>query len=134
MKKVLVLSGLALALCYQAGAQSGTLLTNPVVVVTPMTLDFGAVPARTTVTNTLLVENAGGGKLVGRAVVAAPFKIIEGANYSLKENEAQVLTIIYTPTKAEADTQTVRFTGGYGAKVTVTGRRATPAPNSPDQR
>lgn len=134
MKKILVLMTAGMALLGIARGQDGTLLTNAVVVVTPTTLDFGTVAARTTVTNTLLVENAGEAKLVGKATVAPPFKIIEGARYSLKANEAQMLTITYTPTKAERDTRTVYFTGGFGAKVTVTGQRAVPPPNSPGQR
>jgi hypothetical protein len=103
-------------------AQAGSLITNPVVMVTPMVLDFGPVKTHTTATNTLVVENAGGGKLVGKAAVSPPFKIIAGANYNLKEDAAQLLTVIYTPTTAGTDTQTITFTGGGGAKVTVTGK------------
>jgi len=102
--------------------QAGSLITNPIVMVTPMVLDFGPVKRHTTATNTLLVENAGGGKLVGKAAVAPPFKIISGGNYNLKEDAAQLVTITYTPSNAPADTQAVTFTGGGGAKVTVTGK------------
>ncbi|HWW02579.1 MAG TPA: hypothetical protein VNZ64_22970 [Candidatus Acidoferrum sp.] len=134
MKKFLAVSGLLLALAGHAAAQNDTLFTNPVIVVSPMTLDFGPVPKHTTVTNTFLVENFGSGKLKGGATVSAPFKLIEGANYSLKEHEAQVVTITYTPGSAVSDTGTVRFTGGFGAKATVTGRRADAAPNRPERR
>jgi hypothetical protein len=103
-------------------ALASELLTNPVVMITPIVLDFGLVKAGSTATNTLLVENAGGGKLVGKASVAAPFKIISGGSYSLKENTAQVVTITYTAGRSTADTQTVMFTGGGGGKVNVTGR------------
>jgi len=120
MKRLLVTLSLALICIVRLKASS--LITNPVVIVTPTTIDFGSVKAKTTVTNTFLVENAGGGKLVGKATVAPPFKIISGESYSLKENAAQVVIIIYTPSHASNDTQTVTFSGGGGAKVPVTGR------------
>src|ERR1051326_3317416 len=91
-------------------AQAGSLITNPVVMVTPMVLDFGSVKSKTSVTNSVLVENAGGGKLVGKATVSGPFKIVSGGNYTLKTDSAQLVTIA--------------FTGGGGAKVTLTGRLA----------
>ncbi len=108
--------------CSAARAQS--LFTNPVIVVSPMTLDFGAVPKNHTITNTFLVENAGGGRLVGKVSVPTPFKIIDGVNYSLLRNEAQVVTIVYRPSGAREDKKTVQFTGGGGAKATVRGRLA----------
>jgi hypothetical protein len=124
MKQIFCATALLLALASLDRVQAASLITNPVVMVTPMSLDFGAVKNHTTATNTLLVENAGGGKLVGKATVAPPFKIISGANYTLKEDAAQLIVITYTPGSAPAVTQTVTFTGGGGAKVTVTGRAA----------
>jgi len=117
---------------YPDCVQASSLITNPVVMVTPLTLDFGSVQPKTTVTNTFLVENAGGGKLVGKATVPAPFKIVSGESYSLKENAAQVLTITYTPGRNALDTQTVTFTGGGGAKALVTGKLA--GARTPSQR
>ena len=89
-----------------------------------MVLNFGPVPDKATATNTFLVENMGRGKLVGTATVPAPFKIISGGDYALRENEAQVVTITYTPSGAASDTQTVKFTGGGGSKATVRGKLA----------
>jgi hypothetical protein len=103
---------------------ASSLITNPVVMVTPMVLDFGVVKTNSTVTNTFLIENAGGGKLVGKASVSPPFKIISGGTYSLKENTAQIVTITYTPSRAPVDSQTVTFTGGGGAKAIATGKRS----------
>ena len=119
-----LLGGLALVciLTSSGRAFGSNLLTNPVVMVTPIVLDFGSTKTGGSLTNTFLVQNAAGGKLVGKASVPAPFKIISGGNYSLKENAAQVVTIIYTPTHASVDTQTVTFSGARGAKATVTGR------------
>ena len=39
----------------------------------------------------------------------------------------QVITITYTPSGAEADTETVKFTGGGGVEAIVTGKLAVPA-------
>jgi hypothetical protein len=113
---------LSLAFLFIARLQASSLITNPVVMVTPLVLDFGSVRAKNTTTNTLLISNAGGGKLVGKATVAPPFKIISGDNYTLRENAAQVVTITYTPSHATNDSEAVNFSGGGGAKVQVTGR------------
>jgi hypothetical protein len=115
-------------------AEADTLFTNPVIVVTPMTLDFGQVTTNATATNTFLVENIGRGKLVGTATVAAPFKILSGGDYTLRENEAQVITVTYRPTGAASDTQPVQFTGGGGAKVTATGKLVVVSGKKPKRR
>ncbi len=117
-----------LVACAPGLAAADTLFTGPVIVVTPMTLDFGRVATNSTATNTFLVENIGRGKLVGAATVATPFKIISGGDYTLRENEAQVITVTYKPTGAASDTQTVQFTGGGGAKATITGKSAAVSP------
>ena len=132
IKPLFTAIGLVLLLNLTQPLQAASLITNPVVLVKPMALDFGAVKPKSTVTNTFLVENAGGGKLVGKATVPAPFKIISGESYSLNENAAQVLTITYTPGRNAVDTQTVTFTGGGGAKAVVTGKLAGARP--PSQR
>ncbi len=123
MKRILVFSGLCFALCSHAQGQSLDLFSSPLLVVAPSRIDFGSAPAGTTLTNTFLIENVGAGRLVGKASVAPPFKITEGASYSLAANEAQIVSITYTPGRAGHDTQTVRFTGGHGAKAIVTGAR-----------
>ena len=64
----------------------------------------------------------GSGKLVGTATVPAPFKILSGGDYKLKENEAQIVTVTYTPSGAAFDTETVTFTGGGGSTATVNGK------------
>jgi hypothetical protein len=121
-------------LCAPCIVEASTLFTNPVIVVSPMTLDFGRVATNAAATNTFLVENIGSGKLVGAARVAAPFKILSGGDYKLKENEAQIITVTYKPTGAASDTQTVEFTGGGGAKATATGKLAVVPPKKPKRR
>ena len=129
MKGLLTIAGAVLFLSVPRLAAAGTLFTNPVIYLTPMALDFGAVPAKATATNTFVVENMGTGKLVGTATVAAPFKILSGGDYTLRANEAQVVTVTYTPSGAASDTQTVKFTGAGGINATVTGKLAVSLPN-----
>jgi hypothetical protein len=129
-----VLTASLLILCAPRIAVASTLLTNPVLVVTPTTLDFGRVATNATATKSFLVENIGSGKLVGTATVAAPFKILSGGDYTLRENDAQVVTVIYKPTGAASDTQTVQFTGGGGAKATAIGKLETDPPKKPKRR
>ena len=124
MNRLLVIAGWALILSVPGIAGADTLFTTPVIYVRPQTLDFGRVAAKATATNTFLVENMGKGRLVGTATVPAPFKILSGGKYRLEENEAQVVTVIYKPSGAATDTQTVKFTGGGGAKARVTGKLA----------
>lgn len=128
MKRVIASAGMLLFL--YGLAKAATLFTVPVIVVTPTVLDFRAGATNGTATNTFLVENAGGGKLVGKATVARPFKIVDGGNYTLRENEAQVVTVIYACRNARTNIQTVKFTGDGGAKATVIGRLSpTSSPN-----
>ena len=93
-----VLTARLLILCAPRIVDASTLLSNPVLVVTPMTLDFGRVATNVTATKTFLVENIGSGKLVGTPTVAAPFKILSGGDYTLRENDAQVVTMMHKPT------------------------------------
>ena len=121
MNKLLSLAAGVLLLLVPRVSVAGTLFTNAVIYVTPMVVDFGKVPTNKTATATFVVENVGSTRLVGKATVPAPFKIVAGGDYSLKENEAQIVTIAYTPTGTAPDTQTVSFSGGGQAKATVKG-------------
>jgi hypothetical protein len=134
MNRLQAFAASLLVLCAPWIAEASTLFTNPVIVVSPSALDFGRVATNATATNTFLVENIGSGKLVGMATVAAPFKILSGGDYTLRENEAQVITVTYKPTGAASDTQTVQFTGGGGAKATATGKLAVSAPKKSKRR
>ncbi|HEY5909549.1 MAG TPA: hypothetical protein VJA21_02980 [Verrucomicrobiae bacterium] len=99
-------------------------LTNPIILITPKALSFGVVPAGKSATNTFLIENVGRGELIGRASVPAPFKIISGGDYILKQNEIQVVTLEFTPGRGLTNIAAVTFTGGGGAKAAVIGRRS----------
>jgi hypothetical protein len=110
-----------LVVAWASSQAADTLFTTPVIVVTPTTIKFGAADPHRAMTNTFLVENAGSGKLVGKATVKTPFKIISGGSYTLKQNEAQVITIAYLPTSKHSSTNLVKFTGGGGAQAKVLG-------------
>ncbi len=122
------IKGIGLLLCmlvFSRGAIAGTLFTNPIILISPASLDFGSIPLGKTATNSFVVENAGGGTLVGTASVAAPFKIESGASYRLKRAEVQIVTVIYHPTSGTNTTRTVKFTGGGGAQAIVAGEGKT---------
>jgi hypothetical protein len=109
--------------CFSLGA-ADSLFKDPVISVSPKSLDFGSVPVKTTVTNSVLVENWGGGRLVGKVTVARPFKIISGGTYRLGAADAQVVMIAYTPSGQALDTNVLKFTGGGGTVVPVVGKSA----------
>jgi hypothetical protein len=135
MRRALATAGLVVMLPGFGPAEAADLSTQPITYVTPAALDFGRVTAKTTATNTFLVENLGQGRLIGRATVSPPFKIISGENYDLTRLQAQVVTITYTPSKAGADTQTVTFTGGGAVtRATVTGRLSKAPPSGKPAR
>jgi len=104
---------------YEYGA--GGPATNPVVSVSPLTLDFGVVLANVATNLTFTVANAGGGVLTGMVSVAAPFQIVSGGTYSLGSNQSQTVTIQFNPAAAGSFSQTVTFTGGSGASASVSG-------------
>lgn len=120
MKRFLGLLAFLVLLSSQLSAD--TLFTGPVIVVTPMILKFGAADPHRSLTNTFLVENIGRGTLVGKVHVKAPFKVLDGGSYALKPNEAQVVTLVYSPTKSRTSTNEVVFTGGGGCTAAAVGR------------
>jgi hypothetical protein len=106
-------------------------VTNPVIAVMPASLFFGGVLANASTTNSLTVRNVGGGTLAGIATVPAPFAIVSGATYSLGSNQSQTVLIRFTPgTNASANSQTVTFTGGGGARASVSGQLLAISPDS----
>ena len=95
--------------------------TNPAILISSTSLDFGTVLANVASNLTVTVQNTSGGVLTGSASVSAPFSIISGGNYSLGSNQTQTVTIGFNPTTAGVFSQTVTFSGGNGASVSVTG-------------
>jgi len=112
MKTPFAVTGLFLWLTGFCLVQAGTLLTSPITFVQPSTINFGTVERKAFATNSFVVENVGGGTLVGKAEVAPPFKVISGASYKLKHSQIQVVTVVYTPDTAGTNLETIKFTGG----------------------
>jgi hypothetical protein len=108
---------------------AATLFTSPIIFVQPSSINFGTVERKAFATNSFLVENVGGGTLVGKAEVAPPFKIVSGGTYKLKHNAAQLVTVVYTPDNAGTNIATVKFTGGdKDVTATVKGKLLTTPP------
>ena len=122
MRRTIIAVVCVFAVNWFAAARGDSLFTMPIISVSPRHIEFGAVPLKGSITNTVVVENWGGGKLVGKATVARPFKILSGASYKLSPGDAQIVTISYTPSGAAGDTNVVKFTGGGGATVPVSGQ------------
>jgi hypothetical protein len=95
--------------------------TNPVISVTPGSLDFGTIASGATKDLAFTVRNAGGGLLAGMATVSSPFTVISGSSYSLSSNQSQTVTIRYNPAAAGSHLQSATFTGGGGATAVVSG-------------
>jgi len=100
--------------------------TNPVISVSPSSLNFGQTAVGTTNDLTVTVRNAGAGTLAGTASVSTPFSIVSGGTYSLGSNQTQTVTLRYRPTSAGSHSQTVSFTGGGGTSLAVSGSASTP--------
>jgi hypothetical protein len=96
--------------------------TNPVIIVSPTTLNFGSVPMSSSNALSFTVQNTGGGILSGTASVAGSFfSIVDSGTYSLGAGQSQVVRISYRPTTTGTNTASVTFTGGGGAVATVSG-------------
>ena len=122
---------------YEYGRTQGA--GSPIISVTTTSQSFGTVAIGTTANLAFTVENIGGGTLAGSAslgaqsnfvVVAAPFSIISGGSYSLGAGQSQTVTVSFTPTAAGTNSQTITFSGGAGASVTLNGTAAIPAPQN----
>ena len=117
---------------YVYGRPQGVALTNanPVISVTPASQSFGTVAIGTPANQTFTVENTGSGTLTGSASVAEPFSIVSGGSYSLGAGQSQAVTVSYSPTAAGTNSQTITFSGGAGASVTLNGTAVIPAPQN----
>ena len=94
---------------------------NPVIGVSPASVNFGSVPEGSSKDLSFTVENMGGGTLVGTASVEGAFSIVSGGIYSLGAGESQVIVVRYSPTVAGSNSEVVTFAGGDGMSATVSG-------------
>jgi hypothetical protein len=95
--------------------------TNALISVSPGMLNYGSQASGTSSNQTFTVQNIGGGTLSGTASVSAPFSIVSGASYNLGSNQAQSVTVRFSPANSGTYQQVVTLTGGGGASVTVGG-------------
>jgi hypothetical protein len=100
---------------------AANLFDRALVLVSPRTNNFGFVAPKSGATNTFVIENVGRSRLIGKATVKPPFKIISGGTYSLGPHGSQLITIAYQPIGASNDIQVVTFTGGGNATAIVSG-------------
>ena len=111
--------------------------TNPVISVTPDSLDFGGQDLGSSTDLSFTVKNTGDGTLSGAATVPAPFSIVSGGTYNLGQSESQQVVVRYHPTAAGSHSAAVTFTGGAGATRPVSGFSPksvptdTPVPTTP---
>jgi hypothetical protein len=110
---------------WDIGAYEYTLVTTPVILVTPGNTSYGTVLTGTSVTNGFTVKNIGVGTLTGAASVEAPFSIVSGGSYSLGAGQTQAVLVAFSPTVASNYSQTVTLTGGGGTNAIVSGTVAT---------
>ena len=99
---------------------SGGSVTNPVISVSPASLNFGAILAGAQSNKTFTVQNIGNGTLTGAVSVSLPYSVQNGG-YSLGAGQTQAVTVVFSPTLSGSFTNTVTFTGGGGASATVSG-------------
>jgi hypothetical protein len=93
----------------------------PIIQVSPATLSYGTVLTGKSVTNSITVQNVGGGILGGVASVGGPFSILSGGTYSLGANQSQTVVVVFNPGATGSYNQSVSFTGGGGTNATVSG-------------
>ena len=119
-----------LANAYQATISSHD-PTESAIVISPRALDFGSVPVGNIRELAFTVRNLGAGVLIGAATVSAPFRI-QGSAYTLKDPQAQVITVQYAPKSIGMHMAVVHLTDG--ATVTVMGSAAPPLHKVPARR
>jgi len=96
-------------------------VANPTISVTPSSLDFGSLYVGNSADRNFVVQNSGGGVLVGAATASSPFTIVAGESYNLSAGQSQTVTVRFNPSTASNFVSNVSFTGGSGASRTVSG-------------
>lgn len=99
----------------QNGLSSST--SNPVLAVTPASLDFVHVAVGQCSTNqSFTVRNAGGGTLTGTASTStkAPFSIVSGSPFSLRAGQSSSVVVSFCPTTTGLSNSNVSFFSNGG--------------------
>ncbi len=84
---------------------------EPIISVTPNSLNFGNVAVGSTSDRTFTVKNIGKGTLSGSASASAPFSIVGSSSYSLAANESKTITVRFNPTSRATFLGNATFTG-----------------------
>lgn len=95
---------------------------NPVISVTPSSLDFGNTIVGNTKTDVFTVKNVGGGTLKGNVSAPAPFSIVSGSSYNLTSGQSRDVTVGFSPSSNTQFAANVSFTGGGGTSKLVKGK------------
>jgi Subtilase family/HYDIN/CFA65/VesB-like, Ig-like domain len=90
----------------------------PVLSVTPLSQDFGTVPAGSPADRTFTIQNTGGGILTGTASATPPFSVVSGSTFHRGPNSTQSVVVRFSPTTPGVYTANVTFTSN-GGDVTV---------------
>jgi hypothetical protein len=93
---------------------------SPQLAVSPGALDFEGVGVGRTKDLTLVISNAGGGRLEGTAAATSPFCVV-GDTYSLKPGQSKSLKVRYKPSAPGTNTGTITLAGGTGAQIPIKG-------------
>ena len=101
----------------------------PMITVTPLGLDYGTIPVRTSSNLAFVVQNVGGGILSGSGSVGGvPFAVVAGSPYSLAAGQGTSVVVRYSPVAAGTNTDNMTFTGGGGTVRPVIGRASSGGP------
>ncbi len=87
---------------------------QPVLSVTPATLDFMSVAVGDSKDLSFTVTNTGGGTLTGSCTTVAPFSLPGGCTFSLTAGQSQDIAIRFSPTSVEMFVGNVSFTSNGG--------------------
>ena len=108
--------------------QGGPSTAIPVLALSPLSLDFGAVSVGSSKDLILTVSNAGGGSLTGTASGTATFSVVSGGAFSLTAGQSQDVTVRFTPTTSTAfGSQLLISTNVGDAFVATSGSGVAPA-------
>lgn len=103
------------------GGSGGGLDTEPVIMLSPNSFDFGSFAVGDSAELNLVIRNVGGGTLAGSVDVLSPFSVVSGGSYKLGSNQAQTVTFRFAPSNSGNYNQVATFSGGDGASVNLSG-------------
>jgi hypothetical protein len=100
-------------------------VVQPILTVTPSTLDFGSVRVGRSKELSFTVQNTGEGTLTGTATATDPFSVVTNSSFDVDAGELVLVTVSFSPPTTGPFTGTVEFAsngGDFTATVTGKGR------------